>query len=172
MKTDLQPSFGEPGAPVAVVMFSDFQCSFCKEEAKMIRQNVASAFPTQVRVYFKDFPLEPIHPWAKPAAVAGRCVFRQKPAAFWDYHDWIFAHQDEIIARKLEGEGRRMGKDEMTRADPIRGLHREQSYGTEVDKSQAEGRALGDKLNANALRQWPQACRKPAMAAAKADHRS
>ena len=74
LKTDMQPSFGDPGAPVAVVIFSDFQCSFCKEEANMIRKNVPSAFPTQVRVYFKDFPLEPIHPWAKPAAVVGRCV--------------------------------------------------------------------------------------------------
>jgi protein-disulfide isomerase len=94
--TDLQPSFGTPGAPVVAVIYSDFQCGFCKEEAKAIRQNVPASFPKDVRVYFKDFPLEPIHPWAKPAAIAGRCVFRQKPAAFWDYHDWIFEKQSEI----------------------------------------------------------------------------
>ena len=79
LKTDLQPSFGTPGAPVVLVLFSDFECPYCKEEAKVLRTNLLSAYPKQVRLYFKDFPLEQIHPWAKPAAIAGRCVFKQKP---------------------------------------------------------------------------------------------
>src|SRR6266550_8429050 len=68
LKTDLQPSFGTPGAPVVLVLFSDFQCPFCKEEAKVLRTNLVSAYPKQVRVYFKDLPLDQIHPWGKPAA--------------------------------------------------------------------------------------------------------
>src|SRR6266851_2800334 len=96
LKTDLQPSIGTPGAPVVLVLFSDFQCPFCKEEAKVLRTNILSAYPKQVRVYFKDLPLDQIHPWAKPAAIAGRCVFKQTPAAFWDYHDWVYEHQAEI----------------------------------------------------------------------------
>ena len=77
-----------------IVEFSDFQCPYCKEEAKMLRQNLIQTYPKQVRLYFKDFPLENMHPWAKAAAIAGRCVFQQKTDAFWEYHDWIFAHQD------------------------------------------------------------------------------
>jgi protein-disulfide isomerase len=77
-------------------MYGDFQCPDCKMEAQTVRQNLVAAFPTQVRVYFKDFPLEQIHPWAKPAAIAGRCFFRQQPAAFWKYFDWIYDHQIEI----------------------------------------------------------------------------
>ncbi|MBX9603598.1 MAG: thioredoxin domain-containing protein [Bryobacteraceae bacterium] len=96
IKTDLQPSFGEPGAPVVMVVFSDFQCPLCKSEAEIIRQNVAKTFPKDVRVYFRDYPLESIHPWARTAAIAGRCVFRTNPAAFWDYHDWMFANQTVI----------------------------------------------------------------------------
>jgi protein-disulfide isomerase len=96
LKTEFQPSFGTPGAPVVVVVFSDFECPHCKDEAAMLRQNLPGVYPTQVRLYFKDFPLESIHPWAKPAAIAGRCVFRQNARAFWDYHDWIFARQAEI----------------------------------------------------------------------------
>ena len=102
IKTDLQPSFGTPGAPVVMVVFTDFQCPNCREEAKVLRQNVAKSFSDKVRVYFKNYPLEQIHPWAKPAALAGRCVFRQQPTAFWDFHDWIFEHQPEITADNLK----------------------------------------------------------------------
>ncbi len=97
LKTDLSPSFGTAGAPVVLVVFSDFECPNCKEEAEDPAAKPAQPlFPRQVRVYFKDFPLEQIHPWAKAAAIAGRCVFRQSPAEFWKYHDWIYEHQSEI----------------------------------------------------------------------------
>lgn len=102
LKTDLSPSFGTAGAPVVLVVFSDFECPNCKEEALGLRQNLLSAFPNQVRLYFKDFPLEQIHPWAKPAAIAGRCIFRESPAAFWQYHDWVYEHQGEITADNLK----------------------------------------------------------------------
>jgi protein-disulfide isomerase len=102
LKTDLSPSFGSPGAPVVMVMFGDFECPDCKMEALTLRQNVATAFPNQVRVYFKDFPLEQIHPWAKSAAIAGRCIFRQDPTAFWKYFDWVYGHQIEITSENLK----------------------------------------------------------------------
>ena len=44
LKTDSQPNFGTPGAPVVLVLFSDFQCPYCKEEAKMLRANLLSAY--------------------------------------------------------------------------------------------------------------------------------
>ena len=102
LKTDLSPSFGAAGAPVVLVVFSDFQCPNCKEEAKTLRQNLPVSFPKDVRVYFKDFPMEQLHPWAKAAAIAGQCVFRQNPQAFWQYHDWIYEHQSEITVDNLK----------------------------------------------------------------------
>lgn len=102
LKVDLQPSFGAPGASVVMVVFSDFQCPLCKEEGKVLRENVAKEYADKVRVYFRDFPLDAIHPWARTAAIAGRCVFKSNPAAFWDYHDWIFAHQAEITPENIK----------------------------------------------------------------------
>ena len=101
LKTDMQPAMGKPGAPVVLVEFTDFQCPYCKQEAQVLRQNLASAYPNQVRLYFVDHPLEQIHPWAKAAAMAGRCIFKQNSNAFWDYHDWMFEHQGEITAENL-----------------------------------------------------------------------
>src|ERR1700693_1312214 len=87
LKTQFQPSLGTPGATVVMVMFSDFECPHCKQEAQMMRQNLLTAYPTQVRLYFKDWPLD-FHQWAKQAAIGGRCVFRETPTAFWEYADW------------------------------------------------------------------------------------
>src|SRR5260370_36721253 len=44
LKTDLSPSFGAAGAPVVMVVFSDFQCPNCKEEAKLMRENLPAKF--------------------------------------------------------------------------------------------------------------------------------
>ena len=70
LKTTFQPSLGTPGATVVIVLFSDFQCPYCKVEAQMLRKNLVSTYPTQVRLYFIDFPLEKLHPWARAAANA------------------------------------------------------------------------------------------------------
>jgi len=143
LKTEFQPSFGTPGAPVVLVTFADYECPHCKDEATMLRQNLLSAYPTQVRFYFKDFPIESIHPWAKPAAIAGRCVFRQNSSSFWSYYDWIFAHQDDISAANFKDKVMEWAKGQKD----IDGLQLGQCMDTkateaEVDKNLAEGRAL------------------------------
>ena len=104
LKTEFQPSFGTAGAPVVLVEFSDFECSYCREEAKILRSNLLTEYPKQVRLYFMDFPLESVHPWAKAASIAGRCIFRQNPNAFWEYHDWIFEHQSEVTLDNLKSK--------------------------------------------------------------------
>jgi len=143
IKTDLQPSYGDASAPVTAVIFGDFECPLCKQEAEAMRPNLTKAFPGKVRVYFKDFPLESIHPWARAASLAGRCVFRQDPEAFWKYHDWIYAVQGEIQPDNLfskvlawAGEtgvdGAQLGRCLDTKATE-----------TDVNRNIAEGRALG-----------------------------
>jgi protein-disulfide isomerase len=109
----------------------------------MLRQDLLSAYPTQVRLYFKDFPLDSIHPWARPAAIAGRCVFRQNSSAFWSYSDWIYAHQAEITAPTLKDKTMEWAKGEKD-IDVLQ-LGRcmdTKATEAEVDKNVAEGRAL------------------------------
>ncbi len=144
LKTDFQPSFGTPGAPVVIVVFTDFECPFCKLEAKMLRDNLVSAFPKQVRGYFKDYPLESIHPWAKMASITGRCVFRQKPTSFWDYHDWIYEHQSEIKADNFKSKVMEFAK---TKENDIDALQLSRCMDTrateaEVNKNIADGKTL------------------------------
>jgi protein-disulfide isomerase len=144
LKTGSAPALGTSGAPVVVVAFTDFQCPYCKDEAAMIRQNLVANYPTQVRYYFKEFPIESLHPWAKPAAMAGRCVFRQQPAQFWEFHDWVFAQQAQITPETFKDKVMAWAKEKKE----IDSLQLSQCLDTkateaEVDKSMAEGKALG-----------------------------
>jgi protein-disulfide isomerase len=142
LKTEFQPSFGTPGAPVVLVEFSDFECPFCREEAKMLRDNLLTAYPKDVRLYYLDYPLESLHPWAKAAAMMGRCIFHQNATAFWDYHDWIFQHQEEITPENLKEKvlafatGKGIDAAQLSKCIDTRATEEE------VDKTKAEGKAL------------------------------
>lgn len=71
-------------------------------EAPVLRHNVTETFGEKVRVFFKDFPLESVHPWARAAAIAGRCVYRQGNDAFWKFYDWDYDHQEQIEPDNLK----------------------------------------------------------------------
>ncbi len=143
LKTEFAPSMGTAGAPVVLVEFSDFECPYCKQEATMLRQNLLSAYPKQVRLYFKEFPLESIHPWSRAGAIAGRCVYQQNANSFWDYHDWAFEHQAEITPENFNDKVMQWAKGQKT----LDVLQLGNCLGTkataaEVDKTLAEGHAL------------------------------
>jgi len=96
------PSLGPANAPVTLVEFSDFECPVCRSLHDVLR-GLLPNYP-QVRVVFKDFPLEQIHPWARTAAIAGRCAYQQNPAAFWKMYDFIYDGQDLISAENAWGK--------------------------------------------------------------------
>lgn len=105
LKFQHQPEFGAGDtAPITLVVFSDFQCPLCREEAKELREKITAEFAKDVRAVFIDFPLESIHPWSKFGAIGGRCAYRQGGALFWDYHDWIFEHQADINADNFKSK--------------------------------------------------------------------
>ena len=106
------PSFGPANAKVTLVIFSDFQCPYCRAFAKTIRDNIPQKYPADVRVVFKDFPLQNIHPWAFAAAEAAHCIAAQKPEGFWAFHDWIFQHQEEVNPGNLRDKAAAFAKDQ------------------------------------------------------------
>ena len=83
INVDHAPSDGLATATIRVIEFSDFECPFCAKAAPVVRQLVA-AFPTQVRVVFKHFPL-PMHKEAPLAHEAAMAAAEQ--GKFWEMHD-------------------------------------------------------------------------------------
>lgn len=143
LKTDTAPLYGTASAPISLVIFGDFECPVCKGQAQVIHENLLKTFPTQAKVYFKDFPLESIHPWARSAAIAGRCVYQQNQTAFWKYHDWMYEHQEEITPENMKNQVMEFAKT----APELDGLQLGRCMDTkttepEVDASIAQGHSL------------------------------
>lgn len=84
---------GNPRAPVRIVEFSDFQCPFCAKTHPAL-EAVRRRHPDRVAVLYRHFPLDPIHPYARRAAVASECAAAQ--GRFAEYSDALFAQQDSI----------------------------------------------------------------------------
>lgn len=89
------PGFGTEGAPVAIVVYSDFQCPHCAREAHMLRTQLVEEYPHDVRVYYRDFPLSK-HKWARMAALAGQCLHDFDSDIYWEYFDWVFSTQKNL----------------------------------------------------------------------------
>jgi len=96
MQTANAPVLGDPKAPITLVEYSDFECPVCRNLHDALRGLLAN-YP-QVKVIFMDFPIDAIHPWARTAALAGRCAYHQNPQAFWKIYDLIYDNQDLISA--------------------------------------------------------------------------
>ena len=91
---DLEHNFyrGSPEAPLQLVVFSDFECPFCRVFATTLDM-LTEQYGDQLCIYFKHFPL-PQHANAEPAARAVNAAGQQ--GRFWEMHDLLFESQSEL----------------------------------------------------------------------------
>jgi len=95
ISVDNDPIIGNPDAPITIIEFSDFQCPFCArfytQTLPLIHEEYIE--PGKVKLVFRDFPIQSIHPNAVPAAVASECANEQDK--FKEMHDMLFEKQNE-----------------------------------------------------------------------------
>jgi protein-disulfide isomerase len=85
------PSWGPADAKVTMVEFGDFQCPYCQQWYTSVYEKIHTTYGDKIRFLYRDFPL-PIHPEAKPAAIAANCAGEQ--GRYWDYFQLLYAHTD------------------------------------------------------------------------------
>jgi len=126
------PAFGPADARVTLVIFSDFECPFCGLAAKAIEKVRERFAGRPLRVVFHQFPLDR-HPNARFAAAAS--LEAQVQGRFWEFHDLVFAHQDELGPALLEGLAGQAGLE----LEAYRAAVREDRWGDVVDAELALG---------------------------------
>lgn len=94
------PTLGPATATVTLVVFSDFQCPYCRRLADELEREILPGESEKIRLVFKNFPLG-MHNWAEPAAKMAACASLQNPDSFWRIHDYLFKRQSELRADTL-----------------------------------------------------------------------
>ena len=136
LATDDDPSLGKKNAPVTIVEFADFGCPYSAEESYVVRA-IAKAFPDDVRVIYRDFPIPELHPGADIAAMGGECAKEQ--GKFWEYHDALFSRPTEYTADNLASYAEDAGLD----ARAFSACLASGKYESEVGKDLADGVKAG-----------------------------
>ena len=88
-----EPTLGHASAPLTIVEFSDFECSYCRRFHEQVMPQLKRDYIDTglVRFVHKDLPL-PFHPHALPAAAAARCAGEQD--RYWDLYSGLFDQQN------------------------------------------------------------------------------
>jgi protein-disulfide isomerase len=129
---------GSPNAPVEIIEFSDFQCPFCSRAAPTVKQ-VLAEYGDKVTFVYRDFPLDSIHPFATPAAIAAECVREEGgDESYFEYHDKIFAGQASLSDANLKAWAKELGYNIDSCLDS-------QKYLDEVKKDLADAQAAGGR---------------------------
>jgi len=126
------PFKGPPSAPITIVEFSDFQCSYCKRVLTVLNQ-VLEHYPNEVKLAFRDFPILNIHPQAQKAAEAAHCAAEQ--GKFWEYHDLLFEKQEAIPTTDFSEHAKTLGLD----LTNFRACLDSQKYKEKVERNYADG---------------------------------
>lgn len=98
-----RPSRGPADAPVTIVVFDDLECPFCSQLYHELFPDAMTHYNGKLHIVYKDFPLQPIHPWAMHAAVDANCLLAQSEAGYWNFVDYAHTHGTDITGdRKPE----------------------------------------------------------------------
>lgn len=129
-----RPSKGPDNAPVTMIIFSDYECPYCKRAETTIAE-VEKAYPGKIKMVFRDYPL-PFHQHARPAAEAANCANAQ--GKFWEYHDKLFASAD-LSADKLKAIAAELKLDQKKFDDCLA----KSEFKAAIDKDMEDGQAVG-----------------------------
>jgi thiol-disulfide isomerase/thioredoxin len=99
---------GPANAPVTVVEFADFQCPFCAR-LRPVLDELAAAYPADVRIVWRHLPLTSIHAQARLAAEAGVCADEQR--GFWPLHAAMLKDPDGLQRDGILAKARDAGLD-------------------------------------------------------------
>jgi protein-disulfide isomerase len=102
------PVRGRADAPVTVVVFSDFECPYCRRAASSL-EALLGKHPDTVRIVWKDLPL-PVHHRSEAAALFARGVRAQLgDDGFWKAHDLLFERQPAFSDEELAEMAGKLG---------------------------------------------------------------
>jgi protein-disulfide isomerase len=98
VKASGRPVKGPLSAPVELVYFGDFQCTYCKAFSRTLKR-VTEQYGDKVRLVYMQYPLTAIHPDAQRAAEASLCAKAQNH--FGEMYDLLYENSENLKDENL-----------------------------------------------------------------------
>ncbi len=108
---------GPDDAPVTLVEYGDFECTYCGQAEQAIRELLAS-LGSDVSYVWRHLPLNDVHPSAQLASEAAEAAAAQ--GKFWEMYDTLLSHQDDLSPRDLRRYAEELGLDVDRFSDELR----------------------------------------------------
>ena len=89
---DDDPYLGAEDAPIVIVEFSDFFCTYCQRHFDQTFAPILENYGEHIRYVYRDFAR--LTAESTPAAAAAQCAFAQDK--FWEFHGAFFDNQSEL----------------------------------------------------------------------------
>lgn len=130
---------GNERARVAIIEFTDFQCSYClgfvtETFPKLDKDYVSSG---KVRYFFRNLPLTAGHPNAFRAAEAAHCAAEQ--GKFWEAHDRFFANQNALNPNDWLPHARALGLNVFKFDDCLKSGKFDDAIKKDIEEAQSLG---------------------------------
>ncbi len=129
------PVRGPAKAKLTIVEFSDFQCPYCSKVVADVKE-VERQFPNDVRLVFKQFPLDS-HSDAEFGAEAALAA--QAQGKFWEMHDLLYAGFPDLSRPRIDSYAKQLKLD-LTRFNSDLASHK---YKARVLAEEKEGEDAG-----------------------------
>jgi protein-disulfide isomerase len=127
---------GSSNPKVYLIEYSDFECPFCSRFHETAQQ-VLDEYGDDVAWVYRHYPLDQIHPKARPAAIAAECVAEiAGEDAFWQFSDELLA--DPTKLDDLEGLASEVGA-----GSGFASCLESEKYDERVSNDLSEGTAAG-----------------------------
>ncbi len=131
--------YGRADAPIVLIEYSDFQCPYCQRIHATLKKIVDES-NGEIAWIYRHFPLDSIHPEARPSAVASECVVEQLGNnAFWTFADTVFADQKGMGAAQYKAIASQMGADPVRFASCLSGT----AYDSKIEEQSTEAQING-----------------------------
>ncbi len=126
---------GNLNAPITLVVFSDFQCSYCARFEDTLTKTLEN-YKDKVQIVFKHYPLS-FHKNAQKAAEAAECASEQEK--FWEMHDKLFVNQAQFSIDNFRKWAKELNLD----SKKFNSCLDSEKYSEKVKNDLAEGQLKG-----------------------------
>ncbi len=106
---DDDPVYGPETAEITIIEFSDFECPYCRKWHTEVWPQLKAAYPDQIRLVYRDFPLTNIHPNATSAASAANCAGDQD--LYWEFNEFLYSGSHSLSKTSYLAYADELGMD-------------------------------------------------------------